>query len=63
VLLIVGVALRELTSATTAVFVGLWIAGFFGLRTILYGGLVSPYIAVLDIALVFVVFKGDIGRT
>ena len=42
------------------VFVLLWIVGYVGLRTVLYGSLFTPYVAVLDIALVFVVFKGDV---
>lgn len=43
-------------------FVVLWAAGYFGLpRLSVYGGLfVPPYIAALDIALVWVVFKADI---
>jgi hypothetical protein len=44
-----------------AVFLVLWCAGFFGLRFLPYGEVwFAPYVAVLDIALVLVIFKGDI---
>ena len=42
------------------VFLLIWLAGFVGLRAVFYGMLFSPFVAVLDIALVFVVFKGDV---
>lgn len=63
ILLVIGVAAGELRIRGAAVFLGLWLAGRFALASVLYGGLVTPYIAVLDIALVFVVFKGDVRLT
>jgi len=47
-----------------AVFVMLWLAGMFGLRVVPYGGGLFPsFVAVLDIALVFLIFKGDVRLT
>ena len=46
------------------VFVVLWRVGMFGLPHVSFGaGLSTPFVAVLDIALVFLVFKGDIRLT
>jgi hypothetical protein len=47
----------------TAIFLLLWLAGFAGSRFVLYGMLFTPYVAVLDIALVFVIFKSDVRLT
>jgi hypothetical protein len=65
VLLALGVFYGELSRRSTVTFVVLWAAGYFGLpRLWTYGGLaVPPYIAVLDIALVWIVFKGDVRLT
>jgi hypothetical protein len=65
VLLALGVFYGELRRRSMVSFVVLWAAGYFGLpRLSAYGGLfVPPYIAVLDIALVWVVFKGDLRLT
>jgi hypothetical protein len=42
-------------------FIGLWLAGRIGLAYLSYGAaLFTPYVALLDIVLVFVVFKGDV---
>ncbi len=61
-LLGIGWFSNELGLRGTAVFLLLWLAGFFGLPFLPYGSaLFAPYVAVLDIALVFAVFKGDIG--
>ena len=62
VILALGVFYGELSRRSIATFVALWAAGYFGLpRLSAYGGVfVPPYIAVLDIALVWVVFKADI---
>jgi hypothetical protein len=47
-----------------AVFLMLWVLGLYGLPYLPYGAaLFSSYVAVLDIALVFVVFKGDVPIT
>jgi hypothetical protein len=51
----------ELSLRGVVVFVVLWLAGLFGLPYLPYGAaVVSSYIAVIDIALVFVIFKGDV---
>jgi hypothetical protein len=45
-------------------FVALWLAGLFGLPYFPNGAaLFAPYVAVLDIALVFIIFKGDVTVT
>ena len=46
-------------------FLLLWVAGLYGLPFLFeYGdALFSPFVAVLDIALVFLIFKGDVRLT
>lgn len=64
VLLAYGWFWEELTAVGVTVFVALWICGFFGLPYLPNGAaFVSSYIAALDIALVFIVFKGDLPLT
>jgi hypothetical protein len=61
VLLAAGWFAQELRVRGITVFLLLWIAGRFGLPHIPYGdALFMPLVAILDIALVFIVFKGDI---
>ena len=60
VLLVVGWALDELRFKAVAIFILLWLAGFVGIRFWLNEMLFLPYVAVLDIALVLIVFKGDV---
>lgn len=60
VLLAAGWMLDELHVRGAAVFVLLWLAGFAGSRFVFSGMLFTPYVAVLDVALVFAIFKGDI---
>ena len=62
ILLIVGVAYGELGKKWVGAMVALWLAGYVGLpRISMFGGLlITSYVAVLDIVLVFKVFKGDI---
>ena len=63
-LLIVGAWSEELGPKSLVVCVVLWLAGVFGLPHVSFGaGLSTPFVAVLDIALVFLVFKGDIRLT
>ena len=50
----------ELSLKTIGMFLALWLAGYVGLRTVMYGGLFVPFVALLDIALVFAIFKGDV---
>jgi hypothetical protein len=46
---------------TRVVFLVLWFVGLFGLPLLPYGEvLFSPLVAILDIILVFMLFKGDI---
>ena len=62
VLIVVGWS--EIGVRRVAIFLGLWMAGFVGRSYVPLGaGLFSPYLAVLDIALVFLVFKGDVRLT
>jgi hypothetical protein len=60
ILLAAGWLLGELHLKGTAVFLLLWLAGFAGTRFVLGGMLFTPYVAALDIALVFAIFKGDV---
>ena len=54
--------LDELGARGIAVFVVLWLCGFFGLPFLSHGrAFFWPFVAILDIALMFVVFKGDVG--
>ena len=60
VLLAAGWFLGELHLKGIVVFVTLWIVGVFAAPLLLNGMLFLPYIALLDVALVLVVFKGDV---
>ncbi len=43
------------------VFLALWLAAFVGRSYVPYGELFfAPYVAVLDIILVFIIFRGDV---
>jgi hypothetical protein len=53
-------AWAELGGRTAAAFLALWFAGYVGLQTIDGALFFVSYVAVLDIALVFLVFKGDV---
>jgi len=57
-----GIVFGELKRSSTLIFLALWAVGFFLLPRISpYSGLlVTPYVAVLDIVLAFLVFKGDV---
>jgi hypothetical protein len=59
-LLILGWMIGELDVRRAGLFIGLWVAGRVASGYFLDGHLFTPYLAVLDIALVFVVFKGDV---
>ena len=59
VLLAVGP--NELGVKGCVVFAALWLAGLFGLPYAPYGAaLFAPYVAMLDVTLVLLVFKGDV---
>jgi hypothetical protein len=63
VLLPYGYAVGELSPKQIAVFLLLWIGGRLGLAYLPWtpaAALFSPYVAALDIALVFAIFKGDV---
>ena len=63
-LLAYGWCWREIRTAGLGLFLLLWIAGYFAVGFIPYGAVpFSSWIAVLDIALVFVIFKGDVRLT
>lgn len=65
-LLVYGWAQRELGLRSIVVFTVLWIIGWVGLPFIPYSpaaGLFPSFVAVLDIALVFMIFKGDVRLT
>jgi hypothetical protein len=54
----------ELGARGVSVFLLLWLSGLVGFPLLPYGGfLFSPLVAVLDIALVFIIFKGDVRLT
>lgn len=61
-ILLLGVTFGELGRRSLSVFLVLWTFGFFGLPRLSSDAapFVTPYVAVLDIALVFMVFKGDV---
>ena len=65
VLLALGAVSGELHRARLVVFVVLWLVGYFGLPILApHGGsFVASYVAILDIALVFIIFKGDVRIT
>jgi hypothetical protein len=53
-----------LAARAIAVFLLIWIAGLYGLPHIPFGeALFSSFVAILDIALVFLIFKGDVRLT
>jgi hypothetical protein len=69
--LLIAVALwrRELSATAIAIFLVLWVLGFFAFAMGGYvrgglftggGGMFAGYVAVLDIALVLAIFKGDV---
>ena len=62
IILGIGLTSREIGARSGAIFVLLWALGVFGLpRLAAMGGLfVTTYVAVLDIVLAFMVFKGDV---
>lgn len=66
VLLVYGLACGELTAKRTAVFLALWLAARIALPFAPYAparDMFSSAIAILDIALVFTIFKGDVRLT
>jgi hypothetical protein len=63
-LLVYGWMRDELGVKGIAVFVALWVAGLYGLPYVpSVEAMFSSFVAVLDIALVFLIFKGDVRLT
>ena len=63
-LLLYGWTRHELGARAIAVFLLIWIAGLYGLPHIPFGeALFSSFVAILDIALVFLIFKADVRLT
>ena len=61
VLLIGGVGSGELGKKTAAAILMLWIAGWLGSSYVPYGPVLFPsFVALLAVALVLLVFKGDL---
>jgi len=60
-LILLGVGSGELGIKGAAIFVTVWLAAYIGLPLVPFGSLfLTPSVAVLDVVLVFVVFKGDV---
>jgi hypothetical protein len=56
-----GLWFGELRFRVAMIFLLLWLAGYFGLPYLPNGAaLFAPFVALLDIGLVFAVFKGDV---
>jgi hypothetical protein len=61
VLLGYGSFWEELSLRGAAIFIILWLAGLFGLPYAPFGAaLFFPFVAVLDVSLVLLIFKGDV---
>jgi hypothetical protein len=63
ILILYGYLIDELTGVRVALFILLWCVGLFGLSHVPYGparAMFPSFVAILDIALVFIVFKGDL---
>jgi hypothetical protein len=63
ILLVYGWAVDELRAPAIIVFLALWIAARFGLPYFHADGFFITYVAILDIALVFMIFKADVPLT
>jgi hypothetical protein len=63
ILLIYGWAVDELHAPAITVVVVLWVAARFGLPYLHADGFFITCVAILDIALVFIIFKGDVPLT
>ncbi len=61
-LITLGIVYGELRKRTAATFVALWLAGLVGVPRIAWWAapMATSYVALLDVVLVFMVFKGDV---
>ena len=50
----------ELRVRGTGIFLILWITGFYTVSLLPYEGMFPSFVALLDIALVLIIFKGDV---
>jgi hypothetical protein len=60
VLLVAGWLLGELRFKGTAIFILLWLGAYVGSGLVPYPTLFVTFVAVLDIALALIVFRGDV---
>lgn len=60
VLLVAAWLLDELRVKGTTIFVALWLGGYVGSSYVPYPTLFVSYVALLDIVLALIVFKGDV---
>lgn len=64
ILLACGWFWEELRACGIAAFLVLWIGGWYGLRFVPHGPIMFfSWVALLDVALVFIIFKGDVRLT
>ena len=63
ILLVYGWAIDELHAPAITVYLLLWIAARFGLPYLNADGFFITCVAILDIALVFTIFKADVPLT
>jgi hypothetical protein len=62
-LLVIGFVRGELGPKGATIFLLLWLAGLLGLPPVPYGpahDMFTSWVAVLDVALVFKIFEGDV---
>ena len=60
-LLLIGAGSGELGGKGAAALAALWALGYFGLQSVPGGTmLLTPCLAIIDVALVFLIFKGDV---
>jgi hypothetical protein len=64
-LLVYGWVWEELKARGIVVYLALWTAGLYGLPYVhpLGAAMFSSYVALLDLALVILIFKGDVRLT
>ncbi len=65
VLLVFASSREALRGRGVGLFVVLWVVGYVGVPRIAWwtGSMLASYVAILDIALVLIVFKGDVRIT